>query len=183
MSMNHHIAPAHIHKIVISGTVGSGKTQAIKSLSEGQMVATEALSSQPQEDGKTNITVAMDYGVITLDSKEQVHLYGTPGHKRFDFMWDILSENASGLILLINAEEVDPIADLQDYVDSFKLLIDTTALIVGITHAENAAPDLQQRVSEHLQSINIEAEVMVVDAREREHIQKIVNSLVQTVAS
>lgn len=35
---------------------------------------------------KTNTTVAMDYGVIRLDESTKVHLYGTPGQERFDFI-------------------------------------------------------------------------------------------------
>ncbi len=40
---------------------------------------------------KVKTTVAMDYGTMTLDAKEKIHLYGTPGQERFNFMWDILT--------------------------------------------------------------------------------------------
>ena len=47
-------------------------------------------------------TVAMDYGVIRLDEDTKVHLYGTPGQERFNFMWEILSKGSMGLILLLD---------------------------------------------------------------------------------
>ena len=182
MSVNPKNQSDCIHKIVISGPVGAGKTQAINVLSDTEMVTTESNSSTPDIDGKKTITVAMDYGLITLDSGAQVHLYGTPGHKRFDFMWDILSENASGLILLINASAADPIADLQSYVDSFKPLINNAPLVIGVTHTENAPSDLQQRLSDYLTSINVTANVMLVDARNREEMHDIVSALIETIA-
>jgi hypothetical protein len=85
-------------KLVVSGTVGAGKTTFIRSLSEIPVVDTDALASEAI--GKTQTTVAMDFGTMTLDGL-QLHLYGTPGQDRFDFMWDILVEGALGLVLLV----------------------------------------------------------------------------------
>jgi hypothetical protein len=36
-----------------------------------------------------------------------VHLYGTPGQDRFDFMWDILIKGAHAYILLVAANQPD----------------------------------------------------------------------------
>lgn len=86
MSIKANNNPNHIYKIVIAGSVGSGKTQATSVLSENEVVFTEASTSEPTSSDKKTITVAMDYGVMSLDSGEKVHLYGTLGHKRFDFV-------------------------------------------------------------------------------------------------
>ena len=45
-------------------------------------------------------TVAFDFGILSADDTV-VHLYGTPGQDRFDFMWEVLCEGALGLILLV----------------------------------------------------------------------------------
>ncbi len=76
------------YKIIFAGPVGAGKTQAIRSLSDKEVVTTEELASDDVKMMKKTTTVAMDYGIMKLPTGEQVRLYGTPGQKRFDFMWE-----------------------------------------------------------------------------------------------
>ncbi|MDM7325312.1 MAG: ATP/GTP-binding protein [Thermus sp.] len=85
-------------KLVVSGPVGSGKTTFIQSLSEIPVVETDEWASE--EIGKEKTTVALDYGLLTLDGVP-IHLYGTPGQERFNFIWDVLVEGALGLVLLV----------------------------------------------------------------------------------
>ncbi|UZX14749.1 ATP/GTP-binding protein [Thermus sp. PS18] len=85
-------------KLVVAGPVGAGKTTFIQSLSEIPVVETDEWSSE--EIGKAKTTVAMDYGLLTLDGVP-IHLFGTPGQERFDFIWDVLVEGALGLVLLV----------------------------------------------------------------------------------
>lgn len=171
------------YKIIIAGPVGAGKTQAIRVLSDKEVVSTEAIASDDVKKMKKTTTVAMDYGIMKLESGEQVRLYGTPGQKRFDFMWEILSENALGLILLLNASEPDPLADLDHYLSCFSPLIKSSALVVGVTHAENIPWDLHQRLSDYLTERGIPANVMVVDARERRQMQAVVRSLIYMISA
>lgn len=171
------------YKIIIAGPVGVGKTQAIQVLSDKGVVSTEAIASDHVKLMKKTTTVAMDYGIMKLDGGHQVRLYGTPGQRRFDFMWEILSENALGLILLLNAEGEDPVDDLAYYLDSFQPLIQGSALVVGITHAENIPWDLHQRLSEYLVERGVPANVSIVDARKREDMQQLVRSLVYMISS
>lgn len=171
------------YKIIFAGPVGAGKTEAIRSLSDKEVVTTEEIASDDVKLMKKTTTVAMDYGIMKLDSGEQVRLYGTPGQRRFDFMWDILSENSLGLILLLNAENEDPVEDLAYYLDSFLPLIKSSALVVGVTHAENIPWDLHQRLSEYLVGRGIPANVSIVDARKRADMQQLVRSLVYMIAS
>lgn len=170
-----------IYKIIFAGPVGAGKTQAIRSLSDKEVVTTEENASDDVKFIKKTTTVAMDYGIMKLSTGEQVRLYGTPGQKRFDFMWEILSENALGLILLINAESPDPVQDMKDYMESFLPLIHSSAMIVGITHAENMPWDLHQRLSDELIKMNIPANVMTVDARDKEQMAQLVSVLIYAI--
>ncbi len=173
---------AHSYKIIIAGPVGVGKTEAIRSLSDNGIVTTEEVASDETKLMKKTTTVAMDYGVMKLESGERVRLYGTPGQRRFDFMWEILSENALGLVLLLNAEEDDPVADLHYYLDSFMPLIDSSALVVGVTHAENIPWDLHDRLTQALLERGVAANVSIVDAREREQMRMLVRSLIYMIA-
>lgn len=169
------------YKIIFAGPVGVGKTQAIHSLSDKEVVTTDEIASDDVKLMKKTTTVAMDYGIMKLPTGEQVRLYGTPGQKRFDFMWEILSENALGLILLINAENSDPVQDMKDYMESFLPLIKSSAMIVGITHAENMPWDLHQKLSDKLVNMNIPANVIVVDARDKEQMVQLVTALIYSI--
>lgn len=171
------------YKLIVAGPVGAGKTEAIRSLSDKGVVTTEEVASDEVKHKKRTTTVAMDYGVMKLDGGEQVRLYGTPGQRRFDFMWEILSENALGLVLLLSATEPDPVADLHYYLDSFKPLIQSSALVVGITHAEEMPWDLHEKLSQTLIERGIIANVTVVDARDREQMQALVRSLVYMISA
>lgn len=174
---------AQTYKLIIAGPVGAGKTEAIRSLSDKGIVTTEEVASDEVSQMKRTTTVAMDYGVMKLDSEEQVRLYGTPGQRRFDFMWEILSENALGLVLLLNAEEKDPIADLHYYLDSFMPLIASSALVVGITHAEEVSWELHDQLTQALLSRDVVPNVSVVDARQKEEMKELVRSLIYMIAS
>ena len=100
------------NKIIFTGPVGVGKTTAIAALSDDPPVKTDARASDMTLVRKGHTTVAMDYGVIRLDGDTKVHLYGTPGQERFNFMWEILSKGSMGLILLLDNTRANPLKDL-----------------------------------------------------------------------
>ena len=100
------------NKIIFTGPVGVGKTTAIAALSDDPPVKTDARASDMTLVRKGHTTVAMDYGVIRLDEDTKVHLYGTPGQERFNFMWEILSKGSMGLILLLDNTRADSLRKL-----------------------------------------------------------------------
>ena len=57
---------ANIYKIVFAGPVGAGKTTAIKSLSDIEVVSTDASATDDVKLMKATTTVAMDYGLMRL---------------------------------------------------------------------------------------------------------------------
>ena len=46
---------------------------------------------------------AFDFGRLQFGPEMALHLYGTPGQSRFDFMWDILIKQAHAYVLLVAA--------------------------------------------------------------------------------
>ena len=73
---------ANVYKLVFAGPVGAGKTTAIQSLSDIEVVRTEANATDEVRLLKQTTTVAMDYGRMNLPNGDQVRLFGTPGQKR-----------------------------------------------------------------------------------------------------
>jgi len=94
-------------KIVVTGPFASGKTELIQSVSEIDVVSTERKISQEAERIKQQTTVAMDFGRITIDDELILYLFGTPGQRRFDFMWEILSEGMLGFVVLVDSTRPD----------------------------------------------------------------------------
>ncbi len=123
-------------KIIFTGPVGAGKTTAIAAVSDEAPVSTDVNCSTEKESSiKDTTTVALDYSYIQLDEATKVHLFGTPGQKRFDFMWEILSQGGLGLVLLINNDHPSPIEQLNFYLDAFDKFINETGVVIGITRS------------------------------------------------
>ncbi len=89
-------------KVVISGPVGAGKSTLIRTLSETEVVDTDVAASE--DIGKEQTTVAMDHGTLHLGD-QILHLFGLPGQARFEFMWDILSQGALGMLMLVRGDQ------------------------------------------------------------------------------
>ena len=168
-----------VYKIVFIGPVGAGKTAAIQALSDIEVVSTEAKASDEVRHRKAQTTVAMDYGVLNLTGGGRVRLYGTPGQQRFDFMWDILSERALGVVLLLDASAGDVRADLRSYTTAFRAVIQRTALVVGLTHCNSEGERvLRPAVVAELQRQGLPGVVFSVDARLRSDMTTLVRALI-----
>lgn len=169
------------HKIIFTGPVGAGKTTAIATLSDILPVSTDEVASDITRSQKAETTVAMDYGVMNLDAGERLHLFGTPGQERFDFMWDILVEGGVGLVLLINNSAKDPFRDLHFFLDAFEKFIDETRVVIGITRMdEDQHPTIDDY---HLQLKETKHRIPIfeVDARERRDVALLVEALLYTL--
>jgi len=119
-------------KVVVSGPVGSGKSTLIRTLSETEIVDTDALASEAI--GKDLTTVAMDYGTLRLDD-QLVYLFGTPGQERFDFMWDVLTEGALGMLLLVRGDRPQDFPAARRQLD-YLLSRRPVPYVVGVTRQD-----------------------------------------------
>jgi len=127
-----------MYKIIFTGPMGAGKTTAIAAISEVPPISTEVKCSNEAQAHKENTTVALDYGYLTLEDQSRVHLYGTPGQERFDYMWSILSKGGIGLVLLLDNSRSDPLMDLVFYLDAFNSFIQQTGAVIGVTRMDIA---------------------------------------------
>lgn len=107
-------------KMVITGPFSSGKTEFIRTISEIDVVSTERKIRDETQRVKQDTTVAMDFGRITVDEDLVLYLFGTPGQKRFDFMWEILSEGMLGFIVLIDSVRPETFREAKRILDIFR---------------------------------------------------------------
>ena len=165
------------NKLIFTGPVGAGKTTAIASLSDEPPVRTDALASDMTRKFKQDTTVALDYGVMTLEGGGKLHLYGTPGQERFDFMWEILTEGGIGLALLIDNSSPDPFRDLRFFLGRFQPFIDQSGLAIGITRMDLKSDPTLEAYNREIEKLGLKAPVLEVDARSRRDVSLLVQAL------
>jgi uncharacterized protein len=169
------------YKIIFTGPVGAGKTTAINSISDVPPIKTDASASDMTKSRKASTTVAMDYGIMNLDDGEKIHLYGTPGQERFDFMWDILVNGGIGLILLLDNTRADPFRDMRFFLDAFKKFISETNVAIGITQMDISNTPTIADYHSQLKSSDLKPPIFSVDARVKNDVSLLVQSLLYSL--
>ncbi|KOT88148.1 ATP-binding protein [Streptomyces sp. NRRL F-5755] len=155
-------------KVVIVGGFGVGKTTLVGSVSEIRPLTTEEIMTQAGAgvddlagvERKSETTVAMDFGRITLNDRLVLYVFGTPGQQRFWFLWNGLFEGALGAVVLVDTRRLE---------DSFDVMGRLEERGVPFIVAVNAFPDAPSYpVSELRQALDIPDEVPVIDCDARE---------------
>ncbi len=118
-------------KMVITGPFSAGKTEFISAISEIEVVSTERKISDETRVVKSNTTVAMDFGRITVDESLVLYLFGTPGQKRFDFMWEILSEGMLGFVVVVDSVRPETFREARMILDIFQGYANTPYVVAA----------------------------------------------------
>ena len=130
-------------KMVITGPFSAGKTEFISSVSEIDVVTTERKISSDAERVKEETTVAMDFGRITVDDDLVLYLFGTPGQRRFDFMWEILSEGMLGFIVLVDSVRPETFREAKHILEVFRGYASTPYVVAANKQDKDDAWDLE----------------------------------------
>jgi uncharacterized protein len=118
-------------KIVVTGPFNAGKTRFIQSVSEIDVVSTERRITRQSERVKDNTTVAMDFGRITIDRDLVLYLFGTPGQRRFDFMWEILSEGMLGFVVMVDSTRPETFREARRILETFHAYAPTPYVVAA----------------------------------------------------
>ena len=169
-------------KIVITGPFSAGKTTLIQTISEVAIVGTERDVTDETKSVKERTTVAMDFGRITFSNDLTLFLFGTPGQRRFEVMWEILSEGMIGFILLVHAGDDRSIDEAAHILSTFREYADVP-YVVGVTHLDEVEADEEETYAKVRQALELpeSIQVMSCDPREREDVKDLMLSILMGV--
>ncbi len=122
-------------RLVVTGPVGAGKSTFIRTVSEIEVVDTDRATTDDAAKLKPKTTVAMDFGRLQFSPGMALHLYGTPGQSRFDFMWDVLIDKAHAYILLVAAHRPAEFRKAR-LIYRYMQARSQVPVTIGITHAD-----------------------------------------------
>jgi uncharacterized protein len=166
-------------KIVVTGPFGVGKTTLIKTMSEITVLSTERKVSHNGESPKSNTTVAMDFGRITVDPELQLYLFGTPGQRRFDFMWEILAEGMLGFVVLVDAQREASYEEADEILEFFDDVADVP-YVVAVNKGDAEEDGGVARTREWLR-LPEDVRCVAVDARDKGSVKQVLLELLYTV--
>jgi hypothetical protein len=168
--------------VVVTGTVGAGKSSFIRSVSDIAPVDTDRKATDETALMKKKTTVAMDFGRLHLGNKISVHLYGTPGQSRFDFMWDILIRRAAAYILLVDAHRPSDFRYARKILSFMKQRVNIP-LIIGLTHTDCKGAWSKDNVAIALGFVDEKRRppIVILNPTQRQSVVQLLTILVQQV--
>ncbi|MEL6457198.1 MAG: ATP/GTP-binding protein [Cyanobacteria bacterium J06621_15] len=169
-----------IMRMVVTGPVGAGKSTFIRSVSEIETVDTDRRATDESSLIKKKTTVAFDFGRLQFNPDMALHLYGTPGQERFDFIWDMLIRKAHAYILLVAAHrpgEFRYARRVVSYMDQRAKI----PMVIGLTHTDCSGAWSQENIIAALGYYKVETQppTVIVNPTETSSVANAVISLVQ----
>ncbi|MDO9105730.1 MAG: ATP/GTP-binding protein [Methylovulum sp.] len=170
-------------KIVVAGNVGSGKSTSIRAISDIPVIGTEAKATERDAlRRKKMTTTAMEYGIAHIASTK-LHLYGTPGQRRFDFMADILCKGASGMVVMIDNGCRDPLNEIDYYLNQHGNFLQKYPAVIAITHVDDLSTSTTLLdYCTYLLKNGFTCPVMLLDARNKQDVQKMLMKLLLQIS-
>ncbi|MEU3897339.1 ATP/GTP-binding protein [Streptomyces sp. NPDC045251] len=168
-------------KVMIAGGFGTGKTTMVRSVSDIKPLTTEETLTQASAGvdrligvaDKTQTTVSLDFGKISLNDTLMLYLFGTPGQERFWFLWNGLFKGALGAVVLV---------DTRRLTSSFRAIEEMERQQVPFVIALNVFPDSRHHPVEEIRDaldIPPHTPVVAFDARDRTASRDVLVTLIR----
>ncbi len=139
-------------KIFVIGPYESGKSTVVRALTSGKSVSVDELDT----------TVAFDYGYTFIDMKE-IHVFGAPGHDRFGFLREILSNGAFGFMLVVDSTAPETFAKALEILKQVNPELERPFVIVANKQDKLGALS-PEHVAEEFKLIGLEKDAPIIPA-------------------
>lgn len=174
-------------KIVFAGSFGVGKSTAIRTISDIEVVNTDVKSLELtrllDNTGKTTTTVGFDYGELYMPDSTVVALYGLPGQERFDDMWGNILTADSGVILWLYGNSTESLNECKKWLEILKAHQAIRYLTVVVTRLPIPTPSIVlQPYRDLVRQYNPYAPVMSADPRNKNQVIQAVLMAIGTPA-
>ena len=167
-------------KMVVTGPFNAGKTEFIRSVSEIDVVSTERkISSVAERKMKEATTVAMDFGRITVDDDLVLYLFGTPGQRRFDFMWEILSECMLGFIVMVDSSRPETFREARSILETFHAYAPTPYVVAANKQDMKDAWEIEDM--RHVLRLDSSVKLLSCVAHDRSSVKAILLELLYSI--
>lgn len=167
-------------KMVVTGPFNAGKTEFIQSVSEIDVVSTERrISTKDERTVKEATTVAMDFGRITVDEDLVLYLFGTPGQKRFDFMWEILSEGMLGFIVMVDSARPETFREARGILETFRAYAPTPYVVAANKQDKKDAWEVDDM--RHALRLDSKTKLLPCNATNRKSVKEVLLALLYSI--
>ena len=123
--------------------------------------------------------MAMDFGRITVDDDLVLYLFGTPGQRRFDFMWEILSEGMLGFIVLVDSVRPETFREAKHILEVFRGYASTPYVVAA---NKQDLPDAWSPEDLRI-ALKIEKDIKILScvARDKESVKTVLLELLYSI--
>jgi len=149
-------------KIIVVGPYQAGKSTFIKT-AKGIGAVDGANNAYNDSDVKQLSTVATDFEKILIDQDMMLYLFGMAGQQRFDFMWDLIEDNAHGFIILFDNTRPETFVETRKMIDLVCAKTHAPYIVTGTSNDADLAwqpDDLRKalNLSQQLKLLNCSVE-------------------------
>jgi hypothetical protein len=160
-----------IIRLVVAGAVGTGKSTFVRTIGEMGAISIDRIATDEVAFKKRSTTVAFDFSQIVLRPGLSLHVYGTPGQSRFNFMWDILIRKAHFYLLLIATHRPGDLSQTQEIM-RFMSERSQVPMVIGLTHLDCPGALSRQKIAASLgfYEVNTQPLILNVNPRDRRSV-------------
>ena len=168
------------NKILFTGPLGVGVTTAIRTISDIAPATHEVEHCNTNGD---KISVKLDYGILNIETGDQIYLYGLPDKETIKPIHKTLSEDCIGVVLLVNNVETEPVACMLQNIEYFQNLVGKEAIAVGLTrYDDDPTPEINEFHVE-LRERKLNIPVFSVNVHEKNDVIILVKALLYNLDS
>ena len=113
----------------------------------------------------------MDFGRITVDDDLVLYLFGTPGQRRFDFMWEILSEGMLGFIVMVDSTRPETFREARSILETFHAYAPTPYVVAANKQDMKDAWDIEDM--RHVLRLDSKVKLITCVATDRNSVKAI----------